>query len=436
MKKTNNNTIAKRYDSMIHQPSGRGTHRDKLEHIKPGNSAMSAIQERNWYLSNGFIQNIVDFPAEDATREWINIRVSNDTNDQISRLIENRLAELKVRDRILDLIKNSRMYSQGGFLYFAIDEGVPLDSKKMIEPIPDSFNSIKFINSFGGESFSLYQSTVDPLSIDYHKPKIQVYGTELHESRFSWLVRSYLPEKQIGVSVIRTILDAVKAQDTALWSVTSIISEMDFKILKSPQIATNDPAKVRELMSQIKSILSSQSMIAINSDEEILRVPTSITRGIKDLLDFIFDNLSGLSRIPKSRLMGQAQGVITAGQYDLMAYYDTISKFQENEIRPILDKIIHLILKEKSGKIYKTLNGNIANLDWEIEFKSLWQQDPLSKADTELKEAQRDKIYLESGVVDPTEIRKERFQSLENISANLNSESMNFTEESPTITEE
>jgi uncharacterized protein len=347
-------------------------------------------------------------PAEDATREWITIEVEKDKNSEIARILENRFSELKLRQKILDLIRFQRMYSNGGLLYFAINENVPLTASRLNSSIPDKINKLEFINVIDSENFSVYQETLDPLANNFMQPKINVFGNFIHESRYSWLVNNYSPSIGEGISVIRTILDAVKAQDTALWSVSSILSELDFKVLKSPQIATNDPSLVRKTISEAKAVLSTQSMIGISNDEEILRVSSSINQGIKDMLDFIMDNLSGYSRMPKSKLMGQAQGVITAGQYDLMSYYDNISRYQENQVRPVIDKVISILLKEQNSKL-----GPVdPKTDFQIKFNPLWKIDPLSVADKELKEAQRDKIYYDCTVLQPDEIKRERFKNL------------------------
>jgi len=102
---------------------------------------------------------------------------------------------------------------------------------------------------------------------------------------------------------------------------------------------------------------------------------------------------------------------------DILTFtYDSIAKFQELEVRPVLEKIITLVIKEKEGDVYRALNGNIDGLDWDFDFNPLWKIGPVEKADIEVKQAQRDQIYVTTGILSPDEVIQERFAGLEEFS--------------------
>lgn len=407
-----------RYDSLMDLSTGRGTSLDKLEALRPKVHNIPPTAMREWYLANGFVQNIIDAPAEDATREWITIKTNRDSDLSLSRKIINRMSELKIQSKIKDLIRFSRMYSEGGFLYYGIKSDLPQTDSLLNTAIPAQILKLEYLNVFGPDSVSINHQGYNPLSSDYHRPEFSVSGVRVHTSRLEWLVHSYIPEERKGVSVIETILDAVKAQDTALWSVTSVIYEMAVKVFKSPDIIGMDPEKVAAFLAKMKAVINTQAAVALGKDEELTRIQDpGIANGIKQLFDFIFENLAGLARIPKSRLMGQAQGVITAGQYDLLTYYDTVAKFQELEMRPIVEKIIKLVINETEGEIYRELAGETDSLDWEFEFNPLWKLAPQEAADIDLKNAQSDQIYMTTAVLSPTDVRSKRFKELESFGA-------------------
>ena len=402
--------------------TGRGTSKDKLEGLRPIARGMAATEMRAWYRAEGFVMNIIDAPAQDATREWITIRTNRDednteTGDQglkISRMIENRLTELGLQKKITELVRYSRMYNEGGFLYFGVLSDVPQTYPILSEAMPARIKSIDFINVFGPDRVSIRDSATNPLSKYYHKMKYSISGYDVHESRLVHLVRNYLPEEGKGISVIETILDAVKAQSTALWSVTSVLFEMAVWVFKSPDVRDMTPGKVAEVLANMRAVLSSQSSVAIAEDEDMERLQGSgAEKGVKELFDFIFEILAFLSQIPKSRLMGQSQGVITAGQFDLLSYYDGIAKFQELEIRPIIEHVISMVIAEEDGDIYRALNGNIDGLDWEFDFEPLWRLGPLEQAEVDLKTAQRYQIYITTGTLSPTEVKQIEFDDLE-----------------------
>lgn len=419
--KANRSNIERRFDSFVETNTGRGTDRDKLERMRPQSRRFMPQEARQWYLANGFLQTVVDAPAEDATREWITITTNRDNDDPdtgveglgINRLIEKRLEALNARERVKDLVRFSRMYNEGAFMYFLVNAEVPQTKFMLVEPMPSEINCIEALNVFGPDKVTFQEAAISPLSKYYHKLKYMVNGFSVHESRLFHMVKNYLPEERRGVSVIETVLDAVKAQDTALWSVTSIIFEMALWVFKSPEVKDMPPEKLAELVATMRAVISSQSAMAVGDDEDMQRIESNQNGNLKELFDFIFENLSGLSRMPKSRLMGQSQGVITSGQFDLMNYYDTVAKFQEIEVRFLIQKIIGLIVKEKDGDIYKALDGKVDGLDWEFEFKPLWRLGPKDQSEVDLRNAQTDQIYVTTAVKEPGEVRSERFKDLE-----------------------
>ncbi len=427
--------LESRLDSFLHQVSGKGVRgKDKLTGITPSPQDIDEASARQWLLSNGIIQNVIDAPAEDATREWIEISTNRDRDDpdtgvkglKINRLIENRLEELEVRQKIRDLIRFSRLYNRGAFLFFGVLAELPQVQSELSKPLPDTVFKLDYLNVLPPSQISVLRSSFDPLGKLYHTPKFLVRGYDIHSSRIHWVCRSYLMEEQRGVSVLETILDSVIAHDTALWSLSSLLFELSVKVFQSEDVASSDPEVTMKFLALQRMAMNTQSSVALKPGEQLARIQnTGVSDGVlESTLDFILESLAGVSRIPKSRLMGQTQGTLTGGQYDLITYYDGIAKFQELEIRPILEKIIRLIIREERGAVFKALGGKVEQLDWSFDFRPLWKLDPTSQADVSLKEAQTDQIYLSTGVVSPTDVRSQRFQDLEKFEEWKNSESL------------
>ncbi|MCL2154175.1 MAG: DUF1073 domain-containing protein [Leptospirales bacterium] len=415
-----NTPLDKRYDSMTGLSTGRGTSRDKLERLTPNVRSYTPEMIRAWYRANGFIQNIVDAPGEDAVKEWITITTNRDHDSDelqglgISRLIINRMDDLKVRDKISELIRFSRMYAEGGFMYLGVIADKPQTYEELSFPMP-AIDTIDYINVFGPDYVSIISNFAIPLSKNYHTLKYFVSGIEVHESRLFHLVRKYIPEDLKGISVIETIMDSIQAQDTSLWSISTLVYEMAVWIFKSPDFKSMSPEKMAETLAYAKSIMSTQGLMGIGDDEEIQRiVGTEAGKAfLKEVVDIIFENLAGTAQMPKSRLMGQSQGVITSGQFDLRAYYESVNRLQTKEILSFLNRIVYLIINERKGAIYDELAGDTSSLDWEIKFNPLWVKDPTEEADQNNKNAQTDQIYISTGVLEPSEVKQRRFSDLE-----------------------
>ncbi|EMO80196.1 TIGR01555 family protein [Leptospira kirschneri str. 200801774] len=422
-----------RLDELYSEITGRGTEIDKLKQLAPAGYYFSPEECRNWYRANGFLANIIDAPAEDATREWITIKTNLDREDEsssISRLIQNRLTELGFREKLKDLIRFSRLYQEGGFMFFGVTSPIPQTSLNLYQPLPENITKIAYINVFGPDSVTLYDKITGPLSPSYHIPEIKIDGREIHSSRYAWLCPSYVAEDGRGVNVLETVISSIVAQDTALHAVSSMLLEAGAKIFKTGKVdELSDPANMRNLLRKIVSMLTSQSIISIADNEEITRLETNLNAtGLKDTFQFVFENMAGMARLPKSRLSGQAQGTITSGQFDLRSYYDDIARDQENDHRPIIEKVIKLVIRERNGEIYRRLNGRVEDLDWEFEFNPLWKLNEKEDAEIKLIKARTADIWIKNAVLSPSEAKAENFPDLEQFPAWTDGSNLDFGE--------
>jgi len=424
--------LQKRFDGLYDPLTSRGSSDDRTTRLRGRGASRTWGEHLELYKSNGFIQNIIDVPANDAIREWITIETNLDEQYNISRMIQTRMDELKVREKMRDLVRYARMYEKGSWLYYGIIAEAPQDYKLLKEPLPlNTLKYIDFINVIDNpDRVSILEiNQSEPLKKDYREYNFLISGTETHKSRFSWLVNNFIPEDKRGMSQIDIVFDSISAQDSALWSTSTMVQDMATKIFKSDLIANLEPTKKAELLSKLKHIMTTLSSIVLTSDEDFQKLTYNVT-GIREIFEFIFDNLAGVSNIPKNILLGKAHGVVTAGEYDTLNYYAQVSNYQENYLRPIIDKIIKLILHEQCGEIYRTVD-NINEIDWKYEFNSLWTLDPISQADVDLKKSQRDEIDFNIGKANSEELRNldERYSELEDFETEATREINKIIEE-------
>ena len=68
--------LKKRFDAFVDPYTARGSSSDKTVRTRGQGTQKSNQEYLNYYIDNGFIRNIVDDPADDATREWIKIKTN------------------------------------------------------------------------------------------------------------------------------------------------------------------------------------------------------------------------------------------------------------------------------------------------------------------------------------------------------------------------
>ena len=80
-------------------------------------------------------------------------------------------------------------------------------------------------------------------------------------------------------------------------------------------------------------------------------------------------------------------------------YVDTV-----NHLKPVLEKLTRYIMLSKDGPF-----SGIEPDNWSIQFVPLWQNTEEQEANIRKIVAETDAIYLDRGVLDPTEVAVSRF---------------------------
>lgn len=378
----------KQFDALSDMRTGRGTSTDPVHNLRGRAKFYTPQQLRSFYDGNGFAARICATPARDATRKWFTLeRVPED----LSRRIAVKMEELDFKNKLYELVLNSRICSNGAVLYFGLMDAAPTKDQPAT-----AVQSLDFLNVIYADRFQPSRVSQDPLHPEFNKININVQGLAIHPSRYRWLVYSWDAEDLRGVSPLEHALDAIFAQDTALWSTNSMAREMMLKIWKSDLLAGLPPAKLLEVTASLKHMLDTQGFVALAKDEDFVKQTVSLS-GMKDVFEFIFDNASATTGIPKNILLGKAHGVVTAGEYDTLNYAMHVSQMQEIELTPIVDRVVELILRE--------FNMDPENIDWEVKWNSIWTLGPQEEMALQIAREQRDQLAIDNGKLTPEQAR-------------------------------
>jgi len=392
-------------DGFTDPQMSRGSSTDITRRMRGDFTIRVASESDNIYYANGFVQAVVNAPANDAVREWITVSTNMDTEDQnISRMIEKRLKEIGLQGVLEQCIANSRKFQKGGLIFIGT---IGQNIQDLSKPLPGVIRRIDYLNVIDEvESVQFYVANKqDPTKKDYHEIKYAINGQDVHESRLIHLVDDFNWQLLRGYTALDNCYDAIVAQDSALWSVSRLMTDLVTKVFKSDMFTNLPPSEKYEFLYKMKHFMETNSVVGLASNEDFQKMIFNVT-GIREVFDFIFDNLSGLSGIPKNILLGKSHGVVTAGEYDTLNYYANIAQLQENKLTPIVERFIDMIVHETTGEVMTTLGSEVVNLDYEFEWNSLWKLDPLSQADTDLRGAQRDQIDVTIGKATPQEVRE------------------------------
>ncbi len=413
---------------------GKGGSKDNLarQQVNLNYRQLSHPELQALYASNQFVQNIVDIPAEDLTRAWIELKMDD---AQLKERLRERMRDLNCKETFTDMRRYERLHGDG----FVAIGARQSSAFSLSEPLdPRKLKGIDYLNAFSSYKVGALYINEDPFSLDYGQldsiqlNRMSTIGltltqgittdpgqTQIHRSRLFHDQTRRLENQQKGQSVLEPLFDVITMFDTAMWSVGQILYDFTFKVYRSPGVDRLSKEDKLEMAMLADHAFRTEALALIGKDEELTKVATSVA-GIKDLLDYVWDALSGGAKMPKSVIKGQESGTITGAQYDVLNYYSRIAAAQETELRPLLERLIRymLICEGQDPEAVK----------WELVFNPLWSVDQETDAKIRKMNAETDQIYITTGVLDSDQVREQRYPGLKPAESELKTDSLNDEE--------
>lgn len=395
------------------QGNGKANSKDKLTRQVAGvGRKLSHDEITNLYGDSRIVQNIIDIPAEDMTRNWFTLKMED---EKLARNIMSKLADLKAKKAFKEMFTYERLRGDG-FISLGVNQANKFDISEELQI--DKLNTVDYLHAFSSMKVNEFLINEDVFDIKYgqleqlrinrassHGLQTQTTESSVHISRLLHSQTRRMEGEAQGRSLLEPLYDILTVFDTSVWSVGQILHDFTFKVYKSKDIENLSTQDKQQLSMIMDFMFRTEALAMIAEDEELKKETTSVG-GINYLLDFVWDLLASSARMPKSVVKGQESGTITGAQYDVMNYYTRIVADQESEMKPHLEKLIRMLMMSE-----KELGGRIdpESLEWEIQFNPLWNVD--AKTDAEIRKlvAETDQIYLLNNIITTDEIREARF---------------------------
>lgn len=390
-------------DAYSDATTGRGSGNDRAGRPQGGQAPKSPEALLALYKSNGAMQRIVNAPADDATRKGFKV-LTDDPQDDV--MIQQRWSELDLQSKFRDLVKFMQIYPQGSALFIGLLASEMERQRDFGKPMPPGILEVDFVNSLNHPGDFTVQSVAvnDPTMREFDNVFFRISGKAVHPSWVLWLVSEWDKKDGEGISRVNSTYDAVVAQDSALWSVSTMVQQLSVTIYESSWFTGMKPTKKQEMASKIRNFMETNSFWGIKKGEKVDRLDYHF-QGLKDILDFIFQNIALYSQIPQNILIGRAQGILTAAEEDTINYYSFINQFQKSKLERLYRRMIDILLTEQRGELWKKHHGKLL---YEIEWLPLWELAPSLKAEIELSNSKRDLTDVQSGKVTSSEELRQR----------------------------
>lgn len=380
-------------------------------HYVPQFTSLNRVALEWMYQGSWICGLAVDIPAEDMTREGIEVKCDDVT---LNRDIDAEFDRYRVWSSLDEAIKWSRLY--GGAI-----AAIMIDGADMSQPLGDvAKGTFRGLYVFDRWQIEPSIELVQDLGPDFGKPVfyrvideqcgIKIKGDRIHHSRVIRLEGVKMPHfirrtyQGWGASILERIAPRVAAFDLASEGAAQLVSKAHlryYKIQGLRDILTNGLARKGFLaqMDAVREFQGIEGMTLGDKEDDFQTFSYSFT-GLPEILLQFGQQISGAIGIPLVRLFGQSPtGFNATGESDLRIYYDNVKKQQDNALRPGIKRLLSVI--------YQSLKGERPQEEVAFEFNPLWQMSNEQKSTVASSMTGAVSTALNDGIISPATAMKE-----------------------------
>lgn len=385
-------------DKLVNLVAGLGTVRDKASSSTYSFTPLTDTELSTAYRTSWLARKIVDVPALDSCRKW---RAWQADSVEITDIEaeENRLG---LKEKMLALHIGARLFG-GAAIYIGTGDGTI--SANPLSPDSIGLGGVKGLTVIPKTQLTDGDIQKDIEADDYGKPIFYRMNSgcgevTIHASRLVILTGAELPgddfsgQQSWGDSVLQSVFDAMQRSDSTMANVASLVFESKVDVFGVPDLMANvdDPAWRGNLLERFRLAAIGKGINgAIVKDVLETYEQKSITfAGLPDIIDRMWQDVSGAADIPLTRLFGQSPGGLqSTGESDLRNYYDSIQSMQEMKLTPAMYLLDECLIRSALGD---------RPADVFYNWHSLWQTTAKERADIGKVTAETIKALNETGL--------------------------------------
>lgn len=411
---------AHRVDSWVNTLTNVGTATGKagLTFTLNTNEVLSLVDCENLYNFDGVAARICDAVPANAMRGGFSVSTGD---AETETAIDATLATLRLAEIAARAWTWGRLYG-GGALFLGIDDGGLPE-----EPVDErALRALRWVVDVDRRDLMPMTWEMDPDSKRFQEPVLyrltRMGGTSaqtltVHHTRlvrFEGVTPTRRRRLQLqgwGESVLQRAFLEMQQMRSAFAAAGVLIQESSQGVLKIKDLMdmmaadTDDTIRRRlSLMDMSRSV--ARSLLLDADGESYERVEVGALTGVADIMDRMTSQLSAVTGIPVTILMGKSPaGLNATGESDIRAWYDTIAADRTKMMLPPLTEVVRLVLLSREGP-----TGGEVPQGWKVQFPPLWQPTPSEEAELRAKVATTDAAYIQAQVLTPEEVALSRFR--------------------------
>lgn len=339
---------------------------------------LTAIYHGCWIF-----RKIVDIPARDMWSRGITINNDNDSQD----LKEVYGLYNRVKSDMIYATQQSRIYG-GAAALIMVDDGEEDLSKPLKLKNIKKGSPIKFIITDRWYGLDWSSEVVENYaSPEFGLPKYysffvegseELAGEKIHHSRVLRFVNRRSPriiEQQLqgwGVSELEHVLQDLMNHENTKNSIASLLNKSLLEIVKlegmrntMSGLSSGNPQASQMFAAQMTALnnyRTSNNLVFMDKQDEYQKEEYGFS-GLSDILNSQKDIVAGAAEMPEVMLFGTNRaGLNGDSPIELRLYANTILGRQDQEVRPVLDKLLPILYRICGFEVPKNLSYEFEGL--------------------------------------------------------------------------
>lgn len=368
------------------------------------------------YRENWIVQNIIETIPGDMVRKWYTLKcnVAPEYVDALQRLER----KVHLRKSLLEGMYWGRLY--GGAAGIIMVRGQddltqPLDYDLIL---PGCFLGLMILDRWSGIYPEMGQVT-DPSDPDFELPEYYTIRDEesgtliskVHHSRILRFTGRELPynekimETYWGESELEAIYSELVKRDNVSGNIASLTFRANVNYLETDSLdqmlAVNNTEAQRRFWQtlQTQSVIESNFGTRLVNKGDVMHNTQYTFTGLADVYDRVMMDVAGAAKTPVTKLFGRSPaGMNATGESDMNNYYDCIDGLRENQLRPLLERLLPIMALSAWGTVPD---------DLDIDFPPLQTPNSSEIADIVEKKTQAILAAFQSDLIDAATSLKE-----------------------------
>lgn len=416
-------------DGLENVQAGLGTPRDKRYYSTYGTPRTLDQQTlENMYRTSWLVKRIVNAIPDDMTREWRCIHFGDADLDN-AKVVETEEKRLGIKAKVNEALRWARLY--GGALIIIGTKDKDLSQPLDVEAVrKGDLQWLRVVDRWRVSADA--QLTTSLQSDNFMYPEFYTVADtaiRVHHSRVLRFDGQPLPYQAFRLngnwhdSEVQHTYDSVINYDTTAHGIATMIFEANVDVVEVPELNALLASKQGEAnlikRFQVAATMKSFNRTLIIGGGEKYSKHNNTFANLDKVLEGFMQDVCGACDIPATRLFGMSpKGMNATGESDLTHYYDMVAAKQESDLRNRLEYLDQILVRSVLGTMPQ---------DYEFTFNSLWQMTDAEVAEIQSKNANRDKTYLDGGVIKPSAVAKDLKEK--NVYANITDEDIKELED-------